>query len=232
MTQLYSEGDVPRINPGPPCQVCGVPSAARNLCAKHLKRWQRHGHIEETRPKDWGARERHPLYVVWARSRRIKEGMCEEWQDFWKFVASVGERPSPKHWLARNNPREPFGPQNCYWKETFSNPDHAARMRDWRSRNLTRSKEYYLKKNFGIGLTEYDRLLEAQDGKCAICQKEESYVRANGARFALAVDHCHNSSKIRGLLCAGCNRGLGLFGDSAELLEAAAKYLRLHAEQR
>lgn len=43
---------------------------------------------------------------------------------------------------------------------------------------------------------------------------------------ALAVDHCHQTRKLRGLLCGSCNRGIGLLGDSVERMEAALSYLK------
>ena len=55
-----------------------------------------------------------------------------------------------------------------------------------------------------------------QEFKCAICNEQTD----------LAVDHCHNSMKIRGLLCNNCNNGLGRFKDNIELLENAIKYLK------
>jgi len=67
---------------------------------------------------------------------------------------------------------------------------------------------------------EYDALVIAQDGKCAICAQppkpKEKY---------LSVDHCHETGLIRGLLCASCNVGLGNLGDTAERLEKALAYL-------
>lgn len=62
---------------------------------------------------------------------------------------------------------------------------------------------------------EVDQLFKAQNGKCAICDK-------NRARD---VDHDHETGRIRGLLCNQHNQGLGLFGDNPELLRAAADYL-------
>jgi hypothetical protein len=56
---------------------------------------------------------------------------------------------------------------------------------------------------------------------CAICRQPE---RTPGR--ALAVDHDHATGEVRGLLCGNCNRGIGFLGDSAELLESAAGYLR------
>ena len=55
-------------------------------------------------------------------------------------------------------------------------------------------------------LAEYEQMLVQQGGECAICgQKDKS--------FNLAVDHCHGTKRIRGLLCSQCNVGLGSFKD-------------------
>ena len=74
----------------------------------------------------------------------------------------------------------------------------------------------------------YDVLLSLQDGKCRICGVESG---SNNRGDKLAVDHCHSSGKIRGLLCHKCNTALGLFKDSQASLQAALAYLR-EAEAR
>lgn len=79
---------------------------------------------------------------------------------------------------------------------------------------------YSLKSKYGITLTDYDKMFEDQSGLCAICHKPET----TGKR--LAVDHCHSSGKIRGLLCSNCNRGIGHLQDSVEILNSAIEYLR------
>ena len=89
-------------------------------------------------------------------------------------------------------------------------------------------RERNLRKEFGIGLEEYGAMLEKQGGVCAICKQEETTVRA-GRVMALPVDHCHETGKIRGLLCNSCNRALGKFKDSVEHLLAAASYLEEYA---
>src|ERR1700752_5364959 len=61
----------------------------------------------------------------------------------------------------------------------------------------------------------YDRMLEAQDGLCAICLGPPTEKRA------LAIDHCHNTGRIRGLLCLRCNTALGKFKDDPEILTRA-----------
>lgn len=61
-------------------------------------------------------------------------------------------------------------------------------------------------------------MLDAQNGKCAICDAEQS--------FQLAVDHDHQTGLTRGLLCRNCNQGLGYFGDDPERLLRAINYLK------
>ncbi len=81
---------------------------------------------------------------------------------------------------------------------------------------------------YGITPEEYQVMVEQQDGKCAICQRAPE---GNGvSRHNLVVDHEHDTGKVRALLCDFCNRGLGIFRDSPELLEEAAKYLLAHRE--
>jgi hypothetical protein len=92
-------------------------------------------------------------------------------------------------------------------------------------RNKQRPKvqrKYFLAKKFNITEEEYEVLLEKQNGVCAICgNKEES-----STKQYLAVDHCHQTGRIRGLLCNKCNVGVGALGDSIEGLEAALNYLK------
>lgn len=80
-------------------------------------------------------------------------------------------------------------------------------------------RNYHLQKTYGITSEEYDEMLEAQGGVCKICGATP------GAR-RLAVDHCHDTGEIRGLLCYNCNSALGRFQDNIALLEAAIKYLK------
>lgn len=70
-------------------------------------------------------------------------------------------------------------------------------------------------------LPQYDEMLAAQSGTCAICRQEEK----SGRYKSLCIDHCHDSGAIRGLLCSNCNRALGLFKDSPQVMAAATAYL-------
>jgi len=78
-----------------------------------------------------------------------------------------------------------------------------------------RRRRSFRKTKYGIEQAEYDRLMQEQDGACAICASETN----------LVIDHCHETGKVRGLLCNSCNKGLGFFGDNDLLLRAAGGYL-------
>ncbi len=88
-----------------------------------------------------------------------------------------------------------------------------------------RYADYGLKKNYGIELGTYDTMLAAQEGKCAICGTDDPGSRTRRRTRRFAVDHCHDTGAIRGLLCSNCNRGIGYLKHSEENLLAAAKYL-------
>lgn len=74
------------------------------------------------------------------------------------------------------------------------------------------------KTHFGISIDDYNEILLSQNGRCAICGKEP-----NGR--LLSVDHDHVAGKVRGLLCHGCNVGIGYLGDNPDRLRLAADYI-------
>ena len=76
-----------------------------------------------------------------------------------------------------------------------------------------------LQRLYGITLADYNRMLKAQGGGCAICGRKPSKTRR------LDVDHSHKTGKVRGALCHRCNRGLTWYSDSPALLRKAADYL-------
>lgn len=75
----------------------------------------------------------------------------------------------------------------------------------------------------GLTKSEKEAMLIAQNYQCAICGCHESEIN-----HILAVDHCHKTGKIRGLLCPECNLAIGKFQDSVEVLQSAADYLAKH----
>lgn len=81
-------------------------------------------------------------------------------------------------------------------------------------------KNRTLKTDFGITLDDFYKMMEDQNGLCKICNKPSP--------FTLAVDHCHNTGIIRGLLCINCNRALGLISEEKQTLLNMVEYLKLN----
>lgn len=88
-----------------------------------------------------------------------------------------------------------------------------------KERSAKRRLRTNLLKNYNINADQYDSILKEQNEVCAICQKEELCNRL------LAVDHCHTTKKVRGLLCTNCNMAIGKFQDNIEYLKRAVEYL-------
>ena len=206
------------------CQVkdCGGKVVSKGLCDKHRIRMRVHGHLDSTRPSDWGKRNKHPLNQTYRHIRqRTVAGIVSEWEDFWVFVKDVGDRPSDKHSIRRIDGGKPYGPDNFFWKERLTSSKNANEyQRRYCEKNPFAVKNSRLKRAFGITIDDYFNMLERQGGGCAICDGPQ-----NKRYKYYSVDHCHSTNKVRGLLCTDCNTGLGLFKDRIDLLDAAKQYL-------
>ena len=91
----------------------------------------------------------------------------------------------------------------------------AEQAKAWRKANPAKRKDIALRSRFGITLADYEAIAKAQGGVCAVCCQPA----------VLAVDHCHTTGKVRGLLCMPCNTAIGQFRDDPALLRAAAIYV-------
>ena len=80
-------------------------------------------------------------------------------------------------------------------------------------------RKYNYKARYGITVDDYNEMYISQDGKCAICRTDKKL------KGYFHVDHCHDTKKIRGLLCMRCNSGIGYFKDNILNLEKAIVYL-------
>ena len=95
--------------------------------------------------------------------------------------------------------------------------------KEWNIKNEHRRRELYLQRTYGISENEYNAMLLNQNNSCLLCRTEFSDTWGANAPV---VDHCHNTGKVRGILCNECNRGLGYFHDNIKALENAVDYLR------
>lgn len=87
-------------------------------------------------------------------------------------------------------------------------------------------REIHPRNKFGLTPEEYDAILAAQGGVCALCERPPM------PGISLHVDHDHGTGEIRGLLCVRCNNALGLFREDPDLLERAARYVTKDAKHR
>jgi len=206
------------------CEVqdCTKKVVAYGLCDTHRKRLSRHGHLNTTRPKDWGQREKHPLYNswLWMKKMESKFSLCNEWRDFWVFVSDMGDKPSKNHRLKRLDKHGNFSKTNCEWVEAQPDKSAADKAKQWRKNNPDKEKNNYLRTRYGITLEDFNTMHEKQKGCCAICGKS-----SDENKQGLSVDHNHKTGKVRGLLCSHCNFVIGYANDSIERLHQIINYL-------
>jgi hypothetical protein len=126
-------------------------------------------------------------------------------------------------------------------KPRMSEEDRLQRNREKSSRhyhnNIEKSREYHRKKarenvdpekkrrsmlktKYGITPESWQDMFEAQGCRCAICETTDA-----GAKAGWNTDHCHKSGRVRFILCAHCNRGLGAFKDNPDVMRKAAKMI-------
>ena len=211
---------------------CNEPAIANGLCRKHYMRVKRHGEVNDTRPADWGQREKHSAYRAWCGLLRYhRQDMDQSWaKDFWVFAEAVGDKPENAK-AKRPDSKYPWSKENFYWKTVEKNLDRAEYAKAWRKKVREANLEYYQNQDFqrtySVSLEWYKETLSKQNGVCAICEQPETTV-IRGKQICLSVDHCHKTGKTRGLLCTKCNRGLGLFRDKISILNKATSYLNIY----
>lgn len=206
------------------CENCYNKVVAKGMCETHYRRVKKHGNPNTARSADWGKREKHPLYDSWCWMRKMRGRTSIEpsWDDFWKFVEAIGDRPSPQHRLSKYDKEKGFTLGNVFWKETIADSTNRNEYaKQWRKANPDKAKNADLKKMYGITIEDFHALRESQKCSCKICGTHE-----NMESQSLVVDHCHTTGKVRGLLCSNCNRALGLFKESTTVINNAINYLQ------
>ena len=120
---------------------------------------------------------------------------------------------------------------NKYHAQRYENPrirkTIKANQEKYRAANPDVDVNKHLVRKYGITLEEYNRRFREQKGVCAICGKEESTRRRkiSPENERLAVDHCHETGVVRGLLCFKCNTAIGSLGDTQDQIMKVINYL-------
>lgn len=222
------------------CEVadCGLIVKAGGLCQKHYMRVRRHGSTVVTRPNGYGGKSKHPLwerYKSMLRVARRNGGYDLRWDDFWAFVDDVGDAPSGQR-LYRKNTKIRYEKDNMEWRAPILAgqrlSDHAAYQRAYRTKRGSANRDRYLRNTYKLSLEEFNALLAAQGGGCAICSATEGHLHPiTSEPVALAMDHSKETGQNRGILCHPHNRALGLFNHDIALLREAIAYLTHHASK-
>jgi hypothetical protein len=149
------------------------------------------------------------------RSRRHRKTDPEKLKEYFKKYAEKNkDKIGAYHraWYAKNSERI------------------RAKAREWWKANPVRARRYNIGKSFKITASEYDALLSLQSGRCAICNMPETAIdKRKGTVKRLAVDHCHKTDSLRGLLCQACNISIGRMNDDPCRLRKAADYVERHS---
>jgi len=125
-----------------------------------------------------------------------------------------------REWIARNHERVKENKRREYelnrdkYKQYFNSDKRRLRVFEWK-----------LQRFFGITIDDFEAMMDAQAGRCAICRRLPDDISNHRNKVRLHVDHDHKAKKGRGLLCNTCNMGLGAFRDSIDDLKSAIRYL-------
>lgn len=218
------------------CSVEGCQRSVRSKgwCNKHYLKYYRKA--EDYKQIVFGENLRnHPFYIIWWQ-RKNDNVLSDEWKnDLRRFINDISPKPEGNYFLVRIR-NEPFGPNNFKWQEHLKRKEGETR-KDWWARkraariaaNPSMESDRNINRRYGISRAQYDELLKLQNDGCAICgQRETSFDPRAGTVKKLAVDHCHKTNKIRGLLCWRCNGTIGKLEDDIELLDKMRAYLVKH----
>lgn len=109
-------------------------------------------------------------------------------------------------------------------KEKTIKDSYAYRKLKPEKRALSNRKNH-LKREYGLSWDDFVTLYDSQEGKCRICGCFLELQSTKNSKTSACVDHCHETSEVRGLLCRACNVGIGNLKDSVDLLAKAIVYL-------
>jgi hypothetical protein len=130
-----------------------------------------------------------------------------------------------KKWCQKNREKVRAYSKKYREKHPERFKEYERRAAIWRKENPEKVREYaaraqrrHILKKYSITEDEYDEMSKKQNGLCAIC--------GGVSPTRLAVDHCHKTEKVRGLLCSRCNVGIGMFLDNTDIMNKAILYIK------
>jgi len=197
------------------------PTYQNSLCKTCSVRTWRNGKITQAKEYRRTPECGHP-----ERSHRA-HGLCDMcYTEKWKRAKGIPKRIKPT--ITCGHPERKHHVHGmcepCWIVSDKRKEQYALKMQDpdKRQKASATRRAYKLEKLYNLTPEDYDRMLKAQGGACAICRVVKP------AKNRLSVDHDHATGKVRGLLCVPCNRALGYF-ENIEWLPKAQTYLQMHS---
>lgn len=147
--------------------------------------------------------------------KRVSGG-CADCKPLWKIKPPDAVQRAAKAARERERRKTPAAQaaEKARAERRRNDPEYVAR--------LAKASRKSQLKQYGLTESQYDAMLAAQRGVCAICCGTDP----KGRR--LVVDHSHATLKVRGLLCVKCNSGIGMFDEDSRSLLHAVEYLKRH----
>lgn|SRR4030065_2463145 len=136
-----------------------------------------------------------------------------------KYNAAYTQKPEVKERRVQNQKRYSKTEKAKQWRKKWG--------AEWKKKHPNRILINKLRRQYDITWDYFNLILNNQNHCCAICKLKLDINFAYG----YAIDHCHKTNKVRGILCRSCNIGLGVFKDSLLNLEAAIKYLKTDIQE-
>ncbi|MER6534692.1 endonuclease VII domain-containing protein [Streptomyces sp900105755] len=157
-------------------------------------------------------------------SKDGRNSWCRECYRTWhraRYQPKTRADDSPRNCVNCGTTYRPASRRPSVYCSRSCKDEYRKSSRSWR--------ETYLQRKYGISADDYDRLLAEQGGGCALCGVKPEDLTTGKYRTYLHVDHCHESGRVRGLLCPDHNLLLGRFGDSPEMFRRVLSYLEAAA---
>lgn len=204
------------------CSVddCGKTGYARGWCRTHYDRWRTHGD-----PRKILRAVAQPASKVLAAGEKVctRCNILRPLDDFGVERSRKDGRQRHCRACRRDGTRELYGADAAFRDKRA---EYFRKYRQkYRENERDRQRAAKLWLTYGMTLDQFTELNEAQGGGCAICGGGPHGGHRTARKKWLSVDHCHETGRIRGLLCDNCNIGIGKFKDDPALLLAAIEYL-------
>lgn len=147
---------------------------------------------------------------------------------FNKYYKNNHEKQLERAEIYRSSSEVKLNRQNYMKKYAEDGKLSTSKKKYYNGNSIQKKKEKL--KRYNLTIEQYDEISAAQNNVCAICHFPETNKHQSGTTKDLAVDHCHKTGKVRGLLCFRCNVAIGKMRDSVDILKSAISYLEKNKE--